>query len=128
MRYEDNGDPLLLQLLNDAEQRGNFFFCQRRRRFVHNNQLCVLNDGAANRDDLFIRHRERLRFDVQIDLYVEVVQRFLRFFSNRTPVDELFLLDPERIHGNIIRNRQVWKDREILIDHLNPQVHRLIWL
>ncbi|MPM93746.1 hypothetical protein SDC9_140888 [bioreactor metagenome] len=128
MRHEDNGNPLLLELANDGQQRGDFLLRQSRGRLVHDDQFGVLNDGAADRDDLLVRNGKRLGLHVQIDLDVQVIQRFLRFFANRAPVDKLFLLNTERVHGNIIRNRQVRENREILVDNLDSQVHRLIRL
>ena len=54
VRNVNHGDILLAQFLDDAEQPLNFAFGNRRRRFVHNNDVRLAGSCFGNLHDLLL--------------------------------------------------------------------------
>ena len=126
VRYKDNADALGLQVADYLEQGVNFLLGQSSGRFVHNQQLGILQQSAADGNQLFIGNGQVANQGVQVHFYINHVQSLLGLFTDRFPVYKFLAIHSFRGHGNIFSNSQVRENGKILIDNLDTFINGLL--
>ena len=119
MTDKQNGDPLFLQLQNDAEKRLNLLPGQGGRRLIHDDEFRVEHQRTADGNHLFFRDRKFTQSGVQIDCEADPRNCLLRNRAHIFPVYKFLFCDQLTVDRQILHDAQVRKNGEVLINDLN---------
>ena len=97
---------------------------QRGGRFVHDQELGVGDDGAADRDELSARDRQFGNRSVEVQRDVQLLQRASSGSPDGAPVDRphAAAVKPD---SDVLGDRQVREQRQVLVDHLDAEAAAL---
>ena len=118
-------DAFFLQLAYDIPQFVHLAGGQRRGRFVQDQQLCVVDDGAADRHHLFICHTQALKLHIRVDVRTDLLHGKPRRFVYLFPIHKFYFIFQFPIERDVLRHRQVRKHGKILVNHLDAAVDRV---
>ena len=107
MAYEQNRNALCLQLQDDFKKRGNFFFCQGCSRLVHNNQLGVEHQSAANGNHLLLGNGKRPHQAVELHFKIDFCQCFFCDLAHTFSVDQLMAGCKLRVESQVLHDGQI---------------------
>jgi hypothetical protein len=116
--HKQNGDPLSLQREYDLEQRVYFFSGKSRRGFIHYDELRVEHQRAADSYKLLISYGKIPHLGIQIDLEIDLGDRFFRDFPKTLPIHQFAFICQFTVKSKIFHNRHIRKYGKVLIDHL----------
>ena len=119
------GNSFFLQLSDYLEQLVNFLSCQCRGRFIHNDQLGIVQDRSGNGDQLLIRHRKLTNNSLQRQFNTNMIQCLFRNALYRFPIHKFPVIVKLIVDRNIFCNRQIRENGHILINYLDSQSDRL---
>ena len=102
MTDEDDGDATLLELADDGEQALHFRVGQCRGWFVHDEDLGVTDQGAADGDQLAIGDGEGLDVGLEVDGQPELVDDALRGLAHALARGDQALLGELAEHGDVL--------------------------
>ena len=133
MRNEHHRHARLFHRAHHIEYALDFDLRKRRRRFVHDNELCVEQKRARNLDDLFIRRVQRAqrRFRIQLDLEPFPNTSFERaIIALRIDSPGFFQLASQKeifIYVQVIHQTQFLMNERELQHSENPSARRILF-
>ena len=125
MADEQDGDALGLELQDDLKEGLDLLLGQRRGGLVHDDELCIEHQSAADGDHLLLRDGEGADQSIQIHLEVDLGEGLLRDLAHAALVNKLVACGQLGVERQIFHDRQVWEDGKILIDDLHAHVDGL---
>ena len=120
--HEQGRDSAFLQVEDDAEQRVDLARGERRRRLIHDDELCVAHERAGDRDELLLGDGEATDLLVEIDLEVDLGDGLFGDATHPAPVDELAVGREFAREGEVLEDRKIGEDREVLVDDLHARI------
>jgi len=123
--HEEDRDALGLELQDYFKQRLDFLFGERRGGFIHNDQLRVEHERAADGDHLLLRDGEGA--DQGVEVHVEIDPRDGLFgdLAHPFPVDKLPLRGEFGVERQIFHHGEVREHGKVLVDDLDAALDRL---
>ena len=124
MRDEDDGDPLLPQRAHDGEQVRDLVLGEGRRRLVHDEDLRVLQERAADLHDLLVGGVQVGHHLPRIDRDVELGQDGARLRAHALHVHEAQARAELRAEKKVLIDAQVVDEIQFLVDEADAQLPR----
>ena len=120
----DDGNALALELPDDPKEDGNFVARQGGGRFIHDEDLHVLDERLGNRHDLLRAHPEVPDFPVRVNAVLKAAEDLRCNLLLLLEVDDVARRDlPGKEH--VVGNRHVGAQVKLLVDDPDPVGLRL---
>ena len=119
---EQDGDALGLELQDDLKEGLDLLLRQRRGGLVHDDELGVEHQRAADGDHLLLRDGEGTDQAIQLHVKVDLGEGLLGDLAHALLVHQLVARGQLGVERQVLHDRQVREDGEILIDDLNAHV------
>jgi len=124
VRDVNDGAAFCLQLTDNLEQVLCLVVRQRRRRFVHDDDLRIVANCLRNLHQLQVGCRQRARQHLRINIQIDLFEQLLRLLDHR------LFIDGDPFHGessqpDVLHYRTVTDRMQLLVDHGNAEVQRL---
>ena len=123
MRHEDEGDALRAQLFDDDEQTRDLTLGEGGRRLVHDEELRVAGQGAADGGELLVCDGELFDVGVERERDAEALDDLRGLLFCVRGAEELLLFRDRGGHHDVLGDRQVREQAEVLVDDLDAGVH-----
>ncbi|CAH0273879.1 hypothetical protein SRABI106_03116 [Rahnella aquatilis] len=88
MRDIHNAAATIFQLTDDGEQMVHFLFRQRGRRFVHNDDFCIVGKRLSDFDHLHLRNGQLTDLVARVDINIQFVENRLGVFVHFVLIDK----------------------------------------
>ena len=125
MADEQDGDALGLELQDDLKEGLDLLSGQRRGGLVHDDELCVEHQRAADGDHLLLRNGQGTNQAIQLHIEVDLGEGLLGDLAHAALVYELVTCGQLRVECKVLHDRQVREDGKVLIDDLDAHVDGL---
>ncbi len=123
---EHDRDAALLQPAHDDEEPLDLAVGQRRRRLVHDEDLRVVDERAADRDELAVGDGQPLHLGVEVEGQSQVVDDALGGGADARPRREDAALGELAQHRDVLGGGEVREEGEVLVDHLDAAADGLV--
>ena len=117
VRDEHEGSTLVAQRTRNGEEALDLVPRQGGRRLIHDEDLRVQRDRFRDFDDLLVRDRQTISQLRGVDGHFETVEELLRVAPHGRVIDEAEASPGLSAHVDVLSNRQVGKQRGLLVDH-----------
>ena len=122
MADEQDGDALGLELQDDLKEGLDLLLRQRRGGLVHDDELGVEHQRAADGNHLLLRDGEGADQAIQLHVEVDLGEGLLGDLAHALLVHQLVARGQLGVERQVLHDCQVREDGEILIDDLNAHV------
>jgi len=122
---EHDGDARVAQLADGLEEGFDLLLREGRGRLVHDDELRVEQQGAADGDQLLVRDAEIAHLVVEIDVVADLREGLLRGGLPALAVDQLPAGGDLGVDGQVFHDGQVRENGQVLIDDLDAELRGL---
>ena len=121
---EEHRHALGLEAEDGGQQRMHLALRQRRRRLVHDDQPGIERQRPGDRDELLVSDGKRFDARIEGDIHLDALEDGFGQRAHAAAVDQLVAGANFGAEGDVLGNRQIGEEREILEDDLDAARHR----
>ena len=120
--HKEDRDAARLQVADNVEEGGDFLLREGGRRLVHDDELRVAHEGAADGDELLVGHGQVADQLVEVHVEADLRHGLARDLTHAGTVHQATPGGHFAAERNVLHNGEVRENREILVDDAHTRV------